>query len=116
VIRPATTNQNTPAEYRVLISRTSLRRARDPIAVTVYERHRSRTLAQSVLQQLYDLTPSESATAAQLFHGLRPTQVAHALGVSVHTVRSHVKRVFTKCHVKSQSELVRFLALGPGVE
>jgi len=103
-------------EYAVLISRTSLRRARDPIAITVYERHRPRSITQSLLQKLYGLTRSESATAAHLFHGLRTTEVARSLGVSVHTVRSHTKRVFHKCHVKSQSELVRLLALGPGVE
>jgi DNA-binding CsgD family transcriptional regulator len=116
LIRPAVAETGARREYQVLVSRTSLRRARDPVAVVVYERHRLRSLAQSLLQQLYDLTPSESATAAQLFRGLRPTQVAKALGISVHTVRSHAKRVFTKCHVRSQSELVHLLALGPGIE
>ena len=116
LLRPSGSERSARHEYRVVLSGTSLRRARDPVAIIVYERHRPRSIAQSLLQQLYDLTPSESATAAHLFRGLRPTQVAEALGISVHTVRSHAKRVFTKCHVKSQSELVRLLALGPGIE
>jgi DNA-binding CsgD family transcriptional regulator len=103
-------------KYRLQIFRTTLRRAGDPVALMIYDSHRRCKIASGVLRQLYGLTPSEAATAECLFAGLTVDNTADELDVSVNTVRSHMKRIFMKCQVKSQVELVRLLALGPGVE
>jgi DNA-binding CsgD family transcriptional regulator len=107
---------STRDDYRIIVSRRNLRRSSDPIVVLVYEPHRRRNVSRALLRRLYGLTESEAVTAAHLFHGLRPRDAAAAMHVSLNTVRSHIKRIFAKCHVKSQVDLVRLLALGPGVE
>ncbi len=38
--------------------------------------------------------------------GLRPRQIAHALGVTIHTARAHLKAVMKKLNVHSQTELL----------
>jgi DNA-binding CsgD family transcriptional regulator len=40
-------------------------------------------------------------------------QVARTLHVSPNTVRTHLKRIFSKCEVQSQAELMHVLSLGP---
>ncbi len=39
----------------------------------------------------------------------RPRSVATELGISYHTVRNHLRRIFRKLNVSSQSELMRVL-------
>ena len=39
----------------------------------------------------------------------RPRSVATELGISYHTVRNHLRRIFRKLNVSSQSELLRVL-------
>lgn len=41
-----------------------------------------------------------------LAQGLRPAAIAARLGVSVHTVRHHLRHAFARCQVRSQAELV----------
>lgn len=103
-------------EYGLMLSRRSLRRGTDPLALFVFETHRRRRVAPGVLRKLYQLTQSECATVSFLFQGHTVDEVARELSVSINTVRSHMKRIFVKCHVRSQVELVRLLAFGPGVE
>lgn len=55
---------------------------------------------------LYGLTVTESAVAAHLVAGLGPQAIAEHRGVSVTTVRTHVRRIFEKANVSSQLELV----------
>ncbi|MBK7904175.1 MAG: hypothetical protein IPJ97_15460 [Proteobacteria bacterium] len=38
---------------------------------------------------------------------------AARLGLSLNTVRTHLKQIFSKCEVQSQAELMLTLALGP---
>jgi len=53
------------------------------------------------------LTPAEQAIAAGLLAGERPAQIAQRRGISVETVRSHIKRIYAKCNV---SGVLEFLA------
>lgn len=66
-----------------------------------------------VLRQLYRLTPGEARLANELFGGRSLAESASVIGVSINTARSVLKRVFTKCAVASQSELLLLLSLGP---
>lgn len=58
----------------------------------------------------YRLTATESQLLAQLGNGLGPSDIASANGVSIHTVRTHLKHLFEKTGVSRQSELIRLLA------
>jgi len=62
---------------------------------------------------VYGLTPAQAAVARSLFAGHSVEQTAQALDLSLNTVRTHLKQIFTKCEVNSQAELLHLLAMGP---
>ena len=66
-----------------------------------------------VLREVYGLTPAQSAVACSLFAGRSVEETAHELELSLNTVRTHLKQIFTKCEVNSQAELLHLLAMGP---
>jgi DNA-binding CsgD family transcriptional regulator len=51
--------------------------------------------------------------ARSLFAGQSVEETAAALGLSLNTVRTHLKSIFTRCSVQSQRELLHLLATGP---
>lgn len=57
-------------------------------------------------------TPAEQRVAALIAEGLPPREIARQLALSVHTVRSHLKRLLAKTGVHSQAALVRTLLAG----
>ncbi|GEM_PF-1385483 len=57
----------------------------------------------------YRLTPSELQLVVQLSEGARPAQVAERCGISINTVRTHLRNIFDKTGVRRQSELIRLL-------
>jgi DNA-binding CsgD family transcriptional regulator len=67
----------------------------------------------AALTRLYGLTRTESEVAGELLAGRTPEELAAELGISVHTARTHVKRILAKTETRRQSELVRLLLLGP---
>lgn len=64
----------------------------------------------AMLQQLFGLTPSEALTALEAYAGETPTEIAGRRRRSVATIRTLLGRVFSKCGVKRQAELIRLLA------
>ncbi|HEY8156050.1 MAG TPA: helix-turn-helix transcriptional regulator [Myxococcota bacterium] len=65
-----------------------------------------------VLEQLYSLTPAEAELVQLLAQGRSLEQVATARSVTMNTVRSQLKQVFTKTDTKRQGELVRLVLTG----
>jgi DNA-binding CsgD family transcriptional regulator len=63
----------------------------------------------SVFRERFALTGAESRVAIEVAEGRKPSDIAGRLGLSVHTVRSHLKRIFQKTGVHSQAGLVRAL-------
>lgn len=55
--------------------------------------------------QLLGLTPAESKAAALVGHGLGPREAAKELGISEHSIRTYLKRVYSKLDLSRQSEL-----------
>jgi DNA-binding CsgD family transcriptional regulator len=53
-----------------------------------------------------DLTPREIEVLRSLAVGLRPEDISTSLGVSPHTVRSHIRNVISKLGVRSRLEAV----------
>jgi DNA-binding NarL/FixJ family response regulator len=52
------------------------------------------------------LTPREEETLVLLTKGYANKEIAHHLGVSIETVRSHLKHIYEKMHVRSRAEAV----------
>ena len=63
----------------------------------------------AILQQSYDLTPSETELAVELDRGNTVSNVAEMRGVSVNTVRGHLYALMGKVGVTRQSALIRLL-------
>lgn len=63
--------------------------------------------APGVMQQLFSLTPAEARVAECIVGGQTIDQTAVFCRVTRGTVRTHLKRVFEKTEVSSQSALVR---------
>ncbi len=66
--------------------------------------------APSLLQALFDLSPTEAVLAAHIAAGQTLEQVALARGKSVHTVRNQLKSVLAKTGCARQVDLARLLA------
>lgn len=58
-------------------------------------------------QQLFHLTPAETALAIQLANGLSLEEASEALGIRRNTARAHLRSIFSKTGVRRQTELVR---------
>ncbi len=81
--------------------------------VMIFEPRAQRFISTAVLRDLYGLSKAECEVAQRLYAGRRPEQLGGDLGISLNTVRTHLKRIFEKCGVRSQAELLQLLALGP---
>ncbi len=67
-----------------------------------------------ILCTLYRLTPREARVAwALAYDGLNLNQISQRDGVSINTVRSHVRTIFAKMGVDSQPALVRMVLRSP---
>ncbi len=65
--------------------------------------------SEAVLQEIFQLTPTEAKVATLLAAGLSLNEVSTQLQVSVHTAKTHLRRIFSKTSVSRQSELVRLI-------
>jgi len=81
--------------------------------VLIYALGERREIAPGVLSELFGLTRAQAAVAASLYEGRSVEATASRLGLSLNTVRSHLKQIFSKCEVQSQAELMHLLALAP---
>jgi DNA-binding CsgD family transcriptional regulator len=66
-------------------------------------------LCDDICNAIYGLTPAEARVAARLLDGRSAPGIAVDLGLSPLTVRTHIKRVFKKVGVRSQSQLMAAL-------
>lgn len=101
--------------YRVLIAHASVHGARRNVAfvVLVYGPDDTREISVEVLIDLYGLTPAQADVARTLYAGHSVEETATRLQLSLNTVRTHLKHIFSKCDVQSQAELLHTLATGP---
>lgn len=66
-----------------------------------------------VLTELYGLTRAQADVARMLYAGYSVEETAEQLQLSLNTVRTHLKQIFSRCDVQSQRELLQMLATGP---
>ena len=62
-----------------------------------------------VLRELFSLTPAEARIAGKLVLGRNVEEIAADAGISVETVRTHVKRVLSKTATDRQGELISLI-------
>jgi DNA-binding CsgD family transcriptional regulator len=74
-------------------------------AVLVTQRGEQTPMAVDILRSLFDLTASEARVALLVAKGDGPQVIAKSLGVSVHTVRTHLKHCFEKTESSDQTAL-----------
>lgn len=67
------------------------------------------SVPESVLRELYGLTPREATIAALLSQGWTPGEIAEQLGITINTVKARMQEVFAKTGTHRQAELVRVL-------
>ena len=68
----------------------------------------------NLLTSLYHFTPAETRVVAAMLEGATPAATAADLGISVNTVRRHLKQIFAKTRVRRQADLVRLMSSGLG--
>jgi DNA-binding CsgD family transcriptional regulator len=89
----------------------------DPVAtlfaIFVYAPQAGRCIPVRVLTDLYGLSPAEARLTSELYRGHALEAAGNRLGIAISTARTHLKRIFEKCEVRSQAELLQLLALGP---
>ncbi len=104
---------NGHAPLRVLVSPSAPSngqvKGRSSAIVFVTEPERTRTPDPALLEQLLNFTPAESRLAVALAAGKTVQEFAEEAGVSLNTVRTHLKRIFSKAGVSRQAELIRQL-------
>jgi DNA-binding CsgD family transcriptional regulator len=64
------------------------------------------------LRELYALTAGEARLTSWLLQGKSVEEAAAAMGITINTARTRLKRIYTKTGVRRQPELVRRLLLG----
>jgi len=65
--------------------------------------------AVELVRSLHDLTQAESELVGQLARGHSLEEASRARGVSINTMRSHLKSVFRKTATNRQAELVQLV-------
>ena len=85
-------------------------------ALVLFLNHESRAaeIAMS-LTKTHGLSQSEAEVSAYLVQGYAPEEIAKAKNVSINTVRTQIKKVFTKTGTSRQAQLVSLILNGPAV-
>jgi DNA-binding CsgD family transcriptional regulator len=84
--------------------------ARAIVLVSDPERHA--VVPAELLRAAYGLTDAEARVATRIGHGTALEVIAEELGISLSTVRNHLKQIFEKTGTHRQAELVRLLHAG----
>lgn len=83
---------------------------RDPAAIVfLSDPSRKVKLDEEMIRHLYGLTKAEAHLAVLLAEGGHLDEVAKRLNISIHTARTHLKRIFSKTNTERQIDLVRLL-------
>jgi len=64
---------------------------------------------ESILRELFELTPAEASVASRLATGESVEQICEALKITANTCRTHLKRIYAKTETSRQGELVNLI-------
>jgi len=68
---------------------------------------------EEVVRSLYRLSPSEAKLVSQLFINPQLPNAAMALGITLNTARTHLKRIYNKTGVNRIASLIHMIVTGP---
>ncbi|MBF8269109.1 MAG: hypothetical protein HW386_818 [Gammaproteobacteria bacterium] len=71
------------------------------------------TRIEEVVRSLYRLSPSEAKLVSQLFISPHLQTAAAALGITLNTARTHLKRIYVKTNVNRIASLIHMIVTGP---
>lgn len=74
-------------------------------AVFIAQQGGQQPMVIEILRTMFDLTSSEARIAALIAKGDGPQTIAETLGVTINTVRSHLKHAFSKTRANDQTAL-----------
>jgi len=83
------------------------------VVVTLFDPDRPRVDTRTMLRQTYRLSETEAEVCWRLGNGETLEEIALEMSSTRETVRSQLKRVFSKTGTNRQSDLVRLVLLGP---
>ncbi len=75
----------------------------------IFDLNRQTETCLAFLRTAFRFTRAEVRLAEQILLGRTPAEAAEVLGVSIHTVRTYLKRLYQKTETHSQATLVRKL-------
>ncbi|MEC4720100.1 LuxR C-terminal-related transcriptional regulator [Noviherbaspirillum sp. CPCC 100848] len=78
--------------------------------IVVHETGRSCAGVESSLRDLYGLTPMEARIGCMLADGLSTQEIADEQSISMSTLRTHLKSVFSKTGLRRQAALTQMIA------
>ena len=105
-------------EYNALVSRLTANQdvSREPLAaIFLSETSRPIEFDPHRLEKLYKFTPAEAQVARLLVQGLKLQDSAASLGVSLNTVKTHLRNIFDKIGCDRQAEVVRIILSGVSI-
>ncbi len=83
------------------------------VAVYLYDPKSKIPIDRERLAELYALSKAEIRVAIEILDTPDPAEVAKRCCISLHTVRSHLKAIFSKTNTRNQADLVKQLLVGP---
>lgn len=111
-------SENGQGEYNLFAIAYPIRRGQDTfqnifpqasVALYIGPVEKRTELSQSLLKSFYGLTAAESRLAIELAKGKELKEIADTSHVSLHTVRTQLKSVFSKTRTNRQQDLMRLL-------
>lgn len=77
------------------------------LTVTLHDIELGRPLDLSAATEAFRLTAAEIPILLELLNSFNAKEIARALGISVHTVRSHLRSIYARMNARSAVEAVR---------
>lgn len=87
-------------------------RCRELLIALITDPSRPTKASTELLRELHGLTATEAKVLGRLTDGMRLSEIAAELDISIETVRSHLKALFGKTGTSRQAELIRYTLLG----
>lgn len=74
---------------------------------------KKRESMEDVLKKIYGLTPAEANVVVKMIDNPDLAAIGNALGISLSTVRTHLKHIYRKTNTNRQSALIHKIVTGP---
>jgi DNA-binding CsgD family transcriptional regulator/PAS domain-containing protein len=78
-------------------------------AILIVDTEAEPELDPEILGELFSLTPAEARVAGKLGEGRSAEEIAEGMGLSLETVRTHIRRVLSKTATGRQGELIALI-------